>query len=100
MSSPPRQPPEAPAGPPARIWQAAARTAARAAVVMLARHGNAQFVAAGLLAAAAAIAAHAEAQLRARRGRSSDLAEVVVPALAVAAILVFLLGLAASSRPR
>ena len=87
MSSSPRLP-EVPAGPPARFWQAAARIAAGAAIVTLARHSNAQFVAAGLLAAATAIAAQAEAQLHARRARSSDLAEVVIPALAVAAILV------------
>lgn len=100
MSNSPRLPPEAPAGPPARFWQAAARIAARVAVVLLAWHGNAQFVAAGLLAAAAALAAHAEARRRARRGRSSDLAEVVVPALAVAAISMCLLGLAAGSQAR
>lgn len=100
MSNSPRLPPEAPAGPPARFWQAAARIASRVAVVLLAWHGNAQFAAAGLLAAGTAIAAQAEARRRARHGQSSDLAEVVVPALAVAAILMCLLGLAAGSRPR
>jgi hypothetical protein len=100
-----------PAGPTARTTsrtrhracrgqQAAARIAAGAAIVTLARRSNAQFVAAGLLAAATAIAAQAEAHLHACRGGSSDLAEVVIPALAVAAILVFLLGLAVGSRPR
>lgn len=85
---------------PARIWRAAARISAWAAVVMLGLHRNAGFVAAGLLAAGAAVAAQAEAHFRARRGRASDLGGVIAAAMALAAILVCLLGLAAGHQLR
>jgi hypothetical protein len=60
-------------------------------------HRNAEFAAAGLLAAGAAIVARAEARFRARHGRPSDLAGVLA---AAAAILIGLVGLAAGHRLR
>ena len=90
----------APAGLSTRFWRSAARIAARAAIVTLGLHRNAGFAAAGLLAAGAAIAAQAEAYSRARHGESSNLAGVLAAALALAAILMCLLGLAAGHRLR
>ena len=63
-------------------------------------HRNAGFAAAGLLAAGAAIAAQAEAYFRARHGESSNLAGVLAASLALAAILMCLLGLADGHRLR
>jgi hypothetical protein len=100
MSNSPRPPRQAPAGLPAQFWRAASRIAAQAAIMTLGPHRNAEFVAAGLLAAGTAIAAQAEASFRTRRGQSSDLADVLAAALAMAAILMGLLALAAGNRLR
>ncbi len=92
-----------PAGPPRlyrRVWRVAAVVAAEAAVVLRILHHSAQFVAAGVLAGGTAIAAAAEARFRVGSGRSSDLANVLAGALALATILMCLLGLAAGHRPR
>lgn len=83
-----------------RFWRVAGVIAAEAAIVLLGLHHNAQFVAAGLLAAGTAIAALAEARFRVRRGRPSDLADVLAGALALATILMCLLAVGASHRPR
>jgi hypothetical protein len=99
VSNEPRLPPRAPGPLPARFWQTTARIAAGGAVVALALHPDAALVSAGLLAAATAIAAHAEACFRARRGQPSDLADVLATGLALATVLMCLLGLAAASRP-
>jgi hypothetical protein len=53
-----------------------------------------------MLAAGAALAAHAEAHFRARHGRPSDLADILAAALAFAAVLMCLLGLAPGHRLR
>jgi hypothetical protein len=66
--------------------------------VTLALHRNADFIAAGVLAAGTAIIAHAEARFRAHHGKPSDLADVLAPALAMAAVLVYVLAFAAGSR--
>jgi hypothetical protein len=73
--------------------------AALTAVVMLSTHRNAQFTAAGLVATGTAIAAQAEARFRARHGRSSELADVLTVALALATVLTCILALAAVRQP-
>jgi ABC-type phosphate transport system permease subunit len=78
----------------------AAVIAGEAAIVLLTLHHNAQFVAAGLLAAGTAIAALAEARYRACRSKPSDLADGLTWALALATCLMCLLALAAGHRPR
>lgn len=100
VSTLPRLPPEAAAELPARIWRTVACVCARAAVVTLGPHRNAAFVAAGLLFAGAAVVSQAEARFRARRGRASDLGGVIAAAIALAAILTCLLGMAAGHRLR
>jgi hypothetical protein len=72
--------------------------AALTAVVMLSTHRNAQFTAAGLVATGTAIAAQAEARCR-RHGRSSELADVLTVALALATVLTCILALAAVRQP-
>jgi heme/copper-type cytochrome/quinol oxidase subunit 3 len=84
-------------GPPAPFWQAVAAVAALAAAATLGLHPNAQFVAAGLLAAGAACTAWYEALLR-RRNRSSDIGGLITTVLAVCFVLVCVLGLAARIR--
>jgi uncharacterized membrane protein YphA (DoxX/SURF4 family) len=92
------RPPRYPAQRSAQFWRAASVTAACAAIVILAIGGNAAFIAAGALVAATAGVTGAEARFRSRNARPSDLADVLAPALALAATLTFLLGLAAHSR--
>jgi uncharacterized membrane protein YphA (DoxX/SURF4 family) len=92
------RPPQRPAQRSARFWRAASLTAAWAAIVILALRVNATFIAAGVLAAATAGAAGSEARFRSRNARPSDLADVLSTALALAATLSFLLGLAAGGR--
>jgi len=70
MSSPPRPQPQAPLRLPPAFWHVTTIIAALAAVVMLSTHRNAQFTAAGLVAAGTALAAQAEARFRARHGQS------------------------------
>jgi hypothetical protein len=67
---------------------------------MLSMHSNAELTAAGLLAAGTAIAAQAEARFRARHSRSSDLADILAIAFALATAFTCLLSLAAGSQPR
>lgn len=99
MSNPPTLPSAVrPPPPPIWVWQATAVIAAETAIVLLTLHHNAQFVAAGLLAAGTPRTALAETRFRARQGRPSDLADVLTGALALAAVLMCLLALAASHR--
>ena len=100
MSSPvrPRRQASPTAAPP--FWHMTARTAAVAAVVMLSLHSTAMLTAAGVLAAGTAIAAEAEARFRSRYGRSSELADLITMALALAAVLTCILALAAASQSR
>ncbi len=100
MSSPPHPQPQAPPRLPPPFWHVTALIAAVAAVVMLSMHSNAMLTAAGLLAAGTAIAALAEARFRARHGRSSELADLLTVALALATVLTCILALAAASQPR
>jgi hypothetical protein len=100
MSSPPRPPPQTPPRLPAPFWHLTALIVALAAVIMLSTHRNAQFTAAGLLAAAAAIAAQAEARFRARHGRSSELTDLLTTALALATVLTCIRALAAAHHLR
>ena len=100
MSSPPRPTPQTAPRLPAPFWHVTARIAALAAVVMLSTHRNAQFTAAGLVAADTAIAAQAEARFRARHGRSSELADLLTVALALAAVLTCIFALAAADHLR
>ena len=83
---------------PTRFWRAVARLAAQLAIVMLSAHGNAELVAAGMLAAGTAITAHAEARFRVLRGQPSDVAGVLAGALTLATILMWLLSLASGAR--
>jgi len=100
MSSAPRPQPPAPPRLPPAFWHVTALIAAPVSVVMLAIHGNAALVAAGLLAAGTAVAAQAEAPFRARHGRSSDLADLLTLVLALATVLTCILALAAVGHPR
>jgi hypothetical protein len=100
VSSPPRPQPRAPRWLPPAFWRVAALTAALAAVVMLSTHRNVLLTAAGLLAAGTAVAAQAEARFRARHGRSSDFADILSVALALATVLTCVLALAAARYPR
>ena len=100
MSSQPRPTPQTPPRLPAPFWHVTALIAALAAVVMLSTHRNVQFTAAGLLAAGTAIAAQAEARFRARHGRSSELADLLTVALALAAVLTCIFALAAADHLR
>ena len=100
MSSPLRPEPQAPPRLPAPFWHVTALIATLAAIVMLSMHCNAQLTAAGLLAVGMAITAEAEARFRARRGRSTELADILTIALALATVLTCILALAAAVQPR
>jgi hypothetical protein len=99
MSSPPRPQPPAPLRLPPAFWHVTALTAALAAVVMLSIQRSALLTATGLLAAGTAITAQAEARFRARHGHSSELADVLTTALALATVLTCILSLAAANQP-
>lgn len=100
MSDPPLPPPQAPLRLPPFFWHVTALTAALAAVVLLSMHGDVMLNAAAVLAAGTAIAAQAEARFRTRHGQSSDLANILAAALALATVLTCILALAAANRPR
>jgi uncharacterized membrane protein YfcA len=100
VSDPLRPPLQAPLRLAPFFWRVTALIAARAAVVLLSMHGDVTLNAAAVLAAGTAIAAQAEARFRARRGQSSDLANILVMALALATVLTCILALAAANRPR
>ena len=100
MSSPPHPQPQALPRLPPFFWRVVALIAALAAVVLLSMHGNVTLNAAAVLAAGTAIAAQAEARFRARNGQSSDLANILAMALALATVLTGILALAAANRPR
>jgi hypothetical protein len=99
VSNWPRPPPAAPPGLPGWFWRVVAGAAAVLAILTLTLHANTQFVAAGLLAAGTAVAAQAEARFRGRWGRSSDVGGVLAAGLTLATALMYLLALAASTRP-
>ena len=95
MNGPPHPQPQAPPRLSPSFWCVVALIAALASVVMLSRHTNALLTAAGLLASGTAIAARAEASFRGRHGQSSELADLLTMALALATVLSWILALAA-----
>jgi hypothetical protein len=99
VNGPPHPQPQAPPRLPPSFWYVVALIAALAAVVMLSMHSNALLTSAGLLAAGTASAAQAEARFRARHGQSSELAELLTMAFALATVLSCILALAASQAP-
>lgn len=89
--NPARVPPLSRPAPPTRSWYTAAGAAALAALTLLAWHANSLIIAAGLFAAGAAATALAEARLRSRRGRSTDIAPTIAAVLILATPLLILL---------
>jgi hypothetical protein len=100
VSGPPHPQPQAPPRPPPSFWHGVARIATLAGVVMLRMHSNTLLTAAALLAFGTATAAQTEARFRARHGQSSDLADLLTMAFALATVLSCILALAATNRPR
>jgi hypothetical protein len=99
VSGPPHPQPQAPPRLASSPWHGVALFATLAGVVMLSMHSNVLLTAAGLLAFGTATAAHAEALFRACHGQSSDLADLLTIAFALATVLSCILALA-PSQPR
>jgi hypothetical protein len=86
-------PPLSRPAPPTQSWYATAGAATLAALMLLAWHANSLIIAAGLLAAGAAATALAEARVRSRWGRSTDIAPTIAAILILATPLLVLLGI-------